>query len=247
MNLELSTFDREIVRVLREGGVLKNYVARGRNGQIVVACSDGDQMKDLILHKWLEAIKSGRIFRPHMFAHHGGAMNVDPRCELYPGLSDILLKQIQQAEGPKMKGITSVNLCIHAPCSAAGEAGMTILHQIWHQYAGALEVSKIDLTNSIVPTLQIDYGVEPDLLEQAQSFVYEQASIKVQELAAQLGIRVLVPLLDGHRRRTYKVDLEEFARFWETQGRSLWGDRFDIDPLHRHGGNGSFPALAALA
>ncbi|MBI4591852.1 hypothetical protein HY733_00145 [Candidatus Uhrbacteria bacterium] len=228
----LTTFDREAIRVLRAAGVLKDYVARGRNGQIVVACSDGDQMKDLILHKWLEAIKSGRIFRPHLLTNHGGAMNVDPACNLYPGMSRNLLEQIRQAEGPDLKGITSVNLCIHAPCGAAGMAGMTILHQLWHQYRAAEEVSKIDRTNTIVPTLHVDYGTDGNLLERVQSSLYREAGARVQTLADELGIGILIPLLDGHRRRTYHVDLAAFARFWESEGRSLWGRLFEIDPTH---------------
>ncbi|HLD21208.1 MAG TPA: hypothetical protein VJB64_03885 [Patescibacteria group bacterium] len=189
-------------------------------------------MKDLILHKWLEAIKSGRIFRPHLFCCHGGAMNVDPRCELYPGLSGIILKHIQQAEGENLKGITSVNLCIHAPCGAAGMAGMTIIHQIWHQLRAAEQVSRIDTTNSIVPTLQVDYGVDDNLLERAKSSIFKDAAARIQGLADELGIGILIPLLDGHRRRTYHVDLQAFARFWDSTGRAMWGHLFDIDPTH---------------
>ncbi|KKW32400.1 MAG: hypothetical protein UY76_C0029G0004 [Candidatus Uhrbacteria bacterium GW2011_GWA2_52_8d] len=232
MGAGLSTFDREAIRVLRTAGVLRDYVARGRNGQIVVACSDGDQMKDLILHKWLEAIKSGRIFRPHMLANHGGAMNVDPSCTLYPGMSRNLLEQIRQAEGPNMKGITSVNLCIHAPCSAAGDAGMTILDQLWHQYRAAERVSEIDSTNSIIPTLHVDYGEDKGLVEKAKSSLYREAAVRVQAFADELGVGILIPLLDGHRRRTYHVDLPAFARFWESTGREMWGHLFEIDPTH---------------
>ncbi|MBI4256598.1 hypothetical protein HY626_00910 [Candidatus Uhrbacteria bacterium] len=231
MTAGLSAFDREVIRVLREGGVLKDYTARGRNGQIVVACSDGDQMKDLILHKWREAIRSGRIFRPHLFCCHGGAMNVDPTCTLYPGMSRNLLEQIRQAEGVDLKGITSVNLCIHAPCGAASMTGMTILHQLWHQYRAAEEVSMIDSTNSIIPTIHVDYGVEGDLLERAESSVFKDAATRIQELADELGIGILIPLLDGHRRRTYHVDLSTFARFWESTGCQQWGHLFEVEPM----------------
>lgn len=230
MPAELTSFDREAIRILRQAEVLRDYVARGRNGQIVVACSDGDQMKDLLLHKWREAIRSGRIFRPHLFTNHGGAMDVDPGCTLYPGMSQNLLEQIRQAEGEDLKGITSVNLCIHVPCGAAAMVGMTIIHQIWHQYRAAIEVGKIDPTDTIVPTLHVDYGVDEKLLARARSSELREAMDRVQTLADELGVEILIPLLDGHRRRTYRVDLSQFMRFWKSTGRELWGNLFQSDP-----------------
>lgn len=231
MGVELNEFNREAIGILRKAGVLRNYLARGRNGQIIVACSDGDQMKDLLLHKWLEAIRSGRMFRPHLLTNHGGAMNVDPTCTLYPGMSNNLLKQIRQAEGHNLKGITSVNLCIHAPCGAAEMAGMSILDQLWHQYRAAVEVSKIDTTNTIVTTFQVDYGGSDELDKKVTSPVYLAAVNAIQELADRSGVGVLIPLLDGHRRRTYSVDLRAFVHFWNSTGRTQWGHRFQVDPL----------------
>ena len=225
----LTPFNRQVVRILRKEGVLCDYQARGRNGQIIVACSDGDQMKDLILHKWKEAIKRGKKFRPHMLCSHGGAMNVDSECTLYPGLGEIFLEQIRQAEGPDLKGITSVNLSIHTPCKGAEK--MTLVHQIWHQYRASLLVGQIDLTNTIIPTLQVDYGEDPELVEKANSREYKESVTSVQSLADQLGIEVLIPLLDTHRRRTYLVNMEAFIDFWRDSGNALWGHLFEIDPL----------------
>ncbi|MBI2474044.1 hypothetical protein HYV70_05840 [Candidatus Uhrbacteria bacterium] len=232
MSCTLSPFNREVVAVLREQGVLCDYQARGRNGQIVVACSDGDQMKDLLLHKWEQAIRRGKKFRPHMLCFHGGAMNIDVHCKLYPGLGQIVLDHIRQAEGPNLKGITSVNLSIHTPCGAAELNEMTLIHQMWHQYRASLLVAQIDLTNTIIPTLHVDYGEDDtELVLRANSLPYKDSATAIQRLADETGVKVLIPIPETHRRRTYLVNLNRFIEFWKTSGNALWGHLFEIDPL----------------
>lgn len=218
----LTDFDREVVGILREAGVLQDYEPVGPNGQIVVACSDGDQMKDLLIHKWIAAIRAGTIFRPHLLCAHGGAMNIDEKCELYPGLDSILLKHIRQAQGQDLKGITTMNLSIHVPCGAARIAYMTLIHQIWHQYHAARAVQAIDPNDLVLTTLQVDYGEDPQLVSLSFSQEYRRRVQEVQDLADRLGVRVLIPLLDTHRRRTYRIERENWIVFWNQRGKHLW-------------------------
>ncbi len=231
MSCALSAFNREVVRILRQIGVLCDYESFGRNGQIVVACSDGDQMKDLLFHKWKHAIEQGKIFRPHMLCSHGGAINVDDHCQLYPGLGEIWLEHIRQAEGIDLKGITSVNLSIHTPCGAAEMSNMTLVHQLWHQYRASLLVSRIDPTDTIIPTLQVDYGEDLHLIANAHTLVKKIFRFTASWLAEKIDVPILIPIPETHRRRTYIVDFEKFLTFWKTSGNALWGHLFEIDPL----------------
>jgi hypothetical protein len=162
---ELNPRDREAIRVLREAGVLENDDAGklySPDGVIVIPCSDGDQMPDVFKHQCRLAHEGSWTVRPHMLSLHGGSMLIAEDCPLYRQfrVDELLLQHIREAEGPDLKGIGTVVLYIHAPCGAAGLAGLSVVHQIVYLMRAKQRVQEIDTTNKVICLVHVDYGDE---------------------------------------------------------------------------------------
>lgn len=158
----LNGFDREVIEQLRREGVLEDSEGRklkAPNGTIVVSCSDGDQMPDVLAHLYSLKREGGWVVRPHMLCLHGGAMLIAPDCPLYREFhaDELLLQHIREAEGPDLKGISTIVLYVHAPCGAAGLAGLTIVHQLHFLMASKARVQAIDTSNEVVCFVHVDY------------------------------------------------------------------------------------------
>jgi len=159
----LSDRDRSMIRRLRNARVLEDADAhklKSPDGVIVVPCSDGDQMPDVFEHQCALAREVGRPVRPHMLSLHGGAMLIAENCPLYREyrVDDLLLQHIREAEGTDLKGIGTVVLYIHAPCGAAGLAGLSLVEQVVLLIRAKERVKEIDTTNAVVCFVHVDYG-----------------------------------------------------------------------------------------
>ncbi|MBI5370210.1 hypothetical protein HZA85_03420 [Candidatus Uhrbacteria bacterium] len=191
----LSTFDREVIGILREENVLQDgeaHLLESPTGVIVVACSDGDQMPDIFDH-YRDLARAGEWpVRPHMLCLHGGAMLIAPDCPLYRAfhVDELLLQHIREAEGLDLKGIGTVVLYVHAPCGAAGLANLTVVNQLDMLMRAKARVKAIDMTNRVICFVHVDYGNEGN---------------------------------GSHRRRTYFMSAAGWAEFWNRQGHELWG------------------------
>lgn len=125
---ELSQHDREFVRRLRDEGVLQD-VADQRldqvNGIILVTCGDGDETPELL--QFVRERMRMRDLKPriHQLSLNGGALLIPARSPVNTdGDGKVMLKHVVKSNG--IKGIRTVALYAHAPCAAAGEAGINL-------------------------------------------------------------------------------------------------------------------------
>ncbi len=158
---QLNDADFQVIQQLRADGILEDEDARKvslDNGAIVIPCSDGDQMPDLFSHDKTLAEQSGGKVRPHMPSLHGGAMLIADTNPLYRDfkVDELLLTHITQAVG--MKDIHTVVLYVHAPCGAAGMAGLNVVQQLMHLARAKERVLELGLDIKVVNKVHVDYG-----------------------------------------------------------------------------------------
>lgn len=158
----LSLFDRQVVEQLRIKCVFDNDDARkltAPNGAIVIPCSDGDQMPDILAHQQKLAIDGGWPVRPHMPSLHGGAMLIAEACPLYRNFNvdALLLQHIREASSPELKGIGTVVLYVHAPCGAARLAGLNLLQQISFLMRAKERVKEMNSNYTVVCFVHIQH------------------------------------------------------------------------------------------
>ena len=159
----LSEFDKHVIDTLRDAKVLDNNDARklsAPNGVIVIPCSDGDQMTDVFTHQQRLALEGGWPVRPHMPSLHGGAMLIAEKCPLYREyrVDELFLQHIREASSPALKGIGTVILYVHAPCGAAGLAGLTLVQQIAFLMRAKERVKEQSDEYNVICFVHVDYG-----------------------------------------------------------------------------------------
>lgn len=128
--MALALADQELVRELREFGVLQDVEGHRldqSNGIILVSCSDGDQMPDI--WQYQNGIMQSQRTSPRIqpLNLNGGALLIPEESPLNKEVHEdlVYLKHIREAMG--MKGMYTVVLYAHGPCGAAGLAGLTLI------------------------------------------------------------------------------------------------------------------------
>lgn len=127
MGMHISSGDRELVRRMRECGVLRDadgHRLDQTSGVIVVACADGDQMPDLF--RFQSAMSEGHRQDPriHTIALNGGALLIPESSPIaMVGEDRVILEHVRGAQ--TLKGISTVALYAHAPCGMAYGAALS--------------------------------------------------------------------------------------------------------------------------
>jgi hypothetical protein len=113
-------------------------------GAIVVACSDGDQMDDLIDDVRRLSAEQGMKPRPHLITEHGGAMVLSPDWHdpIRPGRARRIIEDIMDARD--MKDIYTILLFCHAPCGKAGSCNVGVEVSISHLMKAKRVVKRLD-------------------------------------------------------------------------------------------------------
>lgn len=144
------------IRAWRKNGVLRDFssLVSRPEGVVLVACADGDQMADLILHH----LKFNQ--RTHLLTAHGGAcvLGCDGREELR---RSFLLNDIH--DGLAMKAMKTVGVGVHYPCGWARKNHLTVEEQMGLLKCGLRSLQDFladhgqqDIT--LIPLLHVDYG-----------------------------------------------------------------------------------------
>lgn len=125
----LSKQDHELARVLRLANVFQNVASKELDlseGVIIVPCADGDQMPDLFTYELGLFAELGIPPRVHEIALNGGALLIPQDSPVRrEGAEDrVILQHLRDAQA--LKGIDLVMLYAHAPCGAAGLAGLDL-------------------------------------------------------------------------------------------------------------------------
>jgi hypothetical protein len=122
--MELNGVDSLAIRLMRSVGVLEDlnpHRLDQKDGVIMVACADGDQMPDLFAHQARLVSAHRDAPRVHTLALNGGALLIPTRSPLRNKAlreGDVLCQHITAAR--KLKGISTIVLYGHTPCGAAG-------------------------------------------------------------------------------------------------------------------------------
>ncbi len=159
--MKLSIRDRQLVDMMRQGDVLVNTDSTKFNqhvGSIIVCCSDGDQLTDLLNHNASMAIESEGQTRPHTIANHGGAMLLSDGVNLFEehDVSGLIRTEIAQAI--KMKGIRSVALMVHTPCGASSMIDLDVVGTVDHMVRGKKMLKEYFPEIMFTCFLHVDYG-----------------------------------------------------------------------------------------
>jgi hypothetical protein len=135
MTVGLTPFDQEYLGHLRSAGVLQELRAEkipAQDGTVLIPCSDGDRLPDILVHHWNICNGHGGKFCHHVQALNGGALLIPIRSPVrgHPDLREdrVLLRHMRQ--GCEIKGVATVVLYGHAPCAAAYLANLNILQVI---------------------------------------------------------------------------------------------------------------------
>ena len=135
MRVSLSSTERVTVANLRERGILEDIADQhlpdlGR-GIIITPCSDGDQFPEFYHHLGGMFDRQGRVHRTHIISLNGGALSIPEESPINPpGIPyGAVLRHCIRASSD-LKGIEVVALSAHAPCGAAGAAGLSVLQEI---------------------------------------------------------------------------------------------------------------------
>ena len=124
----ISENDIKIISAMRKFGVLDDidpHRLAQEQGIIPIPCADGDQMIDIFQHQLKIALEGGVAPRPHQLSLNGGALLIAEESPLNKELREdlVLLAHIRGAM--VLKKIRTVVLYAHAPCGAAGLAGLS--------------------------------------------------------------------------------------------------------------------------
>ncbi|MDO8557802.1 MAG: hypothetical protein Q7S09_01250 [bacterium] len=130
---KISEKDLKDIVVMRKFGVLVDVDPqrmRQEDGVICVTCADGDQMPDVFQQQVKFALEAGFKPRPHQLSLNGGALLIPEESPLNKELREDATLLAHIRGGIKLKGIRTIVLYIHAPCGAAGLAGLTFKESI---------------------------------------------------------------------------------------------------------------------
>jgi len=119
----LSAVDRDYLQKLREKNILADvdaHLLNQKDGVIMIACSDGDQMPDVFKKQSELILDQCENPRIHVLALNGGALVVPNDSPLNQEINnaEVLLKNLEGAI--ELKKIHTLILYAHAPCGAAG-------------------------------------------------------------------------------------------------------------------------------
>ena len=151
--MHISDIDKAIVEGLRQFGVLRDvdgHQLNQRDGAIVVACSDGDQLHDIFAnHAALQSARQNP--RIHLLGGHGGALKIPEKSPiLKPGRTTDLDLIDEIFEAQDLKGITTVVLYTHTPCGKAYGVDLNFLQVIALQMAAKSRLKALAAESSRV-------------------------------------------------------------------------------------------------
>lgn len=126
---QLNLEDKVYLEKLVENKILENvepFLLDQKDGVIMVACADGDQMPDVFAKQSMFVLKQRPLPRIHTLALNGGALVVPAKCPLNKELpkGQVILDDIRGAMF--LKGIKTIILYAHAPCGAAGLCNLNV-------------------------------------------------------------------------------------------------------------------------
>lgn len=157
---KLSQEDLKLIVLLKAEGVLVPVnpdKIKLEQGVILTSCSDGDQMPDIFTYHLNMSLGQGLQPRIHLVALNGGGLLIPTQSQLVQDHHEdvILLKHI--ADACKLKGINTVLLYAHAPCGAAGLAGLT-LEQVFGLHVQAVKLLRALPDLQVISLFHIDDG-----------------------------------------------------------------------------------------
>ncbi|MBI5222732.1 MAG: hypothetical protein HY980_04555 [Candidatus Magasanikbacteria bacterium] len=119
----LNDSDRAYLRELRDKKILldiDSHLLDQKDGVIMIACADGDQMPDVFEKQEEYLLEQRETPRIHTLALNGGAIVVPADSPLNSELPKgrVIIDDIKGAM--MLKGIRTIVLYAHAPCGAAG-------------------------------------------------------------------------------------------------------------------------------
>lgn len=160
--MQLSELDRRQYRDLRTEDVLEDIESHRlnhRHGVILITCADGDQLPDIFAHHSLLIQSQHERVRIHQFSLNGGSLLLHPESPLVQEFEEwkILHHHIRGAKS--MKGIPSLALYAHAPCGAAGAAGLSLIQCVTLLMAGKEHLRRtLQWEGEIYPFFHVDTG-----------------------------------------------------------------------------------------
>lgn len=119
--LLLSQDDRAALIGMRKAGALADVNPRRldqRNGAVIVTCSDGDQIPDVLEYHKRLCLQHRGTPRLHVVSLNGGAPLISPASPLSRGLPDGEVVVRHALKGLSAKKMTTMILKGHAPCLA---------------------------------------------------------------------------------------------------------------------------------
>lgn len=157
----LNGFDRVYLRELRDKNILldiDSHLLDQKNGVIMIACADGDQMPDVFEKQEEYLLEQRETPRIHTLALNGGALVVPTNSPLNSELpkGKVIIDDIKGAM--MLKGINTVVLYAHAPCGAAGLYHLNIEEVIDFLIKAKEEIKKAVAGIKVACFFHVDWG-----------------------------------------------------------------------------------------
>ncbi len=158
---ELTKAELRIIKELKKQDILqppRGYQLDYRNGVIMVACADGDQLYDLFTtHAGLCPSNPNR-HRIHLLTRNGGALWISRPRTFNRQTDEVgsLLKEIQKAHS--MKHINAVALYTHVPCGVADEFNTDIVTNLKLLIEAKILVRPLSPDFQTAEFFHVDYG-----------------------------------------------------------------------------------------
>lgn len=157
----LNDSDREYLKDLRSKNILvdiDSHLLDQREGVIMIACADGDQMPDVFKKQSEYLLEQRKTPRIHTLALNGGALVVPADSPLNSELPKgaVIIDDIKGAM--LLKGIKTVVLYAHAPCGAAGLCRLNAGEVIEFLIKAKEELKRVFLEIKVVCFFHVDWG-----------------------------------------------------------------------------------------
>lgn len=157
----LNGVDRAYLRSLREKNILmdiESHLLNQKDGVIMIACADGDQMADVFKKQEEYLLEQREIPRIHTLALNGGALVIPADSPLNSELSKgkVIVDDIKGAM--MLKGIKTIVLYAHAPCGAAGLCHLSAEEAIQFLVKAKKELKKVFADIKVACFFHVDWG-----------------------------------------------------------------------------------------
>jgi len=159
--MELSSKDHELIRALREAGVLQDveeHLLNQRDGVILVTCADGDQFPDVFQRQTSMQAGQRAKTRIHPLTCHGGALAYAPQSPVNKRKHADLVFLDHVSEARDMKSINTVALYAHTPCGAAHMCEVSIEESIALQMRAKKRILTLNQGIEVACFFHVDYN-----------------------------------------------------------------------------------------